>query len=232
MIAAIFVGSFLLFGALIAFAVSLGGTTLPKTMSPLLLKVMLAAQCMAYLAVLLFMYVLIVRYYGRRFGEAVRWVAPRAGQWLYYILAGVALSFAIGLLSRLLPFPRTLPIDQYFQDRTSAWLMTIFGVSMAPLVEELFYRGFLYPVVARRLGVAAGTAITAAAFALMHSAQLAYSWGPLLVLFLVGLVFTIARIVTRSVVPGFLMHVGYNATLFSLLYVASDGFRHLEKALQ
>ena len=28
------------------------------------------------------------------------------------------------------------------------------------------------------------------------------------------------------------MHIAYNATLFTMLYIASDGFRHLEKVLQ
>jgi hypothetical protein len=52
------------------------------------------------------------------------------------------------------------------------------------------------------------------------------------VLFLVGLVLTLARVVTRSVAPGFLIHVGYNLSLFSLLYVGTDHFRHLERMTQ
>ncbi len=232
MMVVIALGGILLFGSLIGVGLKLGGMAVPKTMSPLTLKILLASQCLADLVVLLFMYQLVVLHYGRPFREAVRWTAPPPGSWIYYLLAGVALSFAVGLIGRYLPFPRTLPIDQYFQDRTSAWLMSIFGVSLAPFVEELFFRGFLYPVLARRLGVPSGVAITAAAFALIHSSQLAHAWAPLLILFLVGLALTLARVVTGSVIPGFLMHVAYNATLFTLLYVASDGFRHLEKVLQ
>jgi membrane protease YdiL (CAAX protease family) len=61
---------------------------------------------------------------------------------------------------------------------------------------------------------------------------LAHAWAPLLILFIVGLVFTLARVVTRNVAPGFLMHVGYNFTLFGLLYIATDHFRHMERMLQ
>ncbi len=221
-----------LFGTVIGIVLRLRGVAIPAAMSPLMLKVILGAQCLAYIVVLIFMYQLVTRQYHRGFGEAVRWLAPAAATWPYFLGGGVALSFLVGLIGRLLPFPPTLPIDKYFQDASSAWLMTIFGVSMAPLVEELFYRGFLYPVLARRLGVSAGTVITAAAFALMHSSQLAHAWAPLLVLFVVGLVLTIVRIVTDSVVCSFLMHVGYNATLFTFLYIGSDGFRHLEKVIQ
>jgi membrane protease YdiL (CAAX protease family) len=100
---------------------------------------------------------------------------------------------------------------------------------LAPLVEELFFRGFLYPALARRLGVAAGVALTALPFALIHASQLARAWAPLLLLFIVGLVLTAVRARTRSVGASFLVHVGYNATLFALLYAGTDGFTNFEK---
>jgi membrane protease YdiL (CAAX protease family) len=74
--------------------------------------------------------------------------------------------------------------------------------------------------------------LTAFGFALVHASQLASAWAPLLVLFMVGLVFTLVRVITRSVAPGFLMHVGYNFMLFAMLYVATDHFRHMERMLQ
>ena len=229
MIAVVALGGMFLFGTLIGVAVKLAGVPVAPEMTPQMLRVILGAQFLSYLVVLVFMHHLVTREYHRPWNEAVHWVAPPATSWPYYLAAGVGLSFAVGLIGHLLPFPPTLPIDKYFQDASSAWLMTVFGVSMAPLVEELFYRGFLYPVLARRLGVAAGAVITSAAFALMHSSQLAHAWAPLLVLFLVGMALTITRIVTRSVVPGILMHIAYNGTLFTLLYFASDHFHHLEK---
>jgi CAAX protease family protein len=232
MIVVVFLAGMVVFGLLLVGGLTFAGIHVPKEMSPLLVRVMLGAQCLAYLGVLLFMRYLITADYGRRFGEAVRWTAPPATSWPYYVIGGIAMAFAVGLLGRILPFPSHLPIDKYFQDRTSAWLITIFGVSLAPLVEELFFRGFFYPVAARRLGVPIGAVLTALGFALMHASQLANAWGPLFVLFLVGMALTIARIASRSVVPGFLMHIGYNGTLFTLLYLASDGFRHLDKVLQ
>ena len=232
MIVVVALGGMLLFGTLIGLGLHFAGIPIPQEMSPLMLRIELGAQCLAYLLVLLFMYYLVTGEYGRGFAEAVRWTAPPPRVWPYYLAGGVALSFFVGLIGRIVPFPPHLPIDKYFQDRTSAWLLTIFGITLAPLVEELFYRGFVYPALARRVGMTAGTMITAAAFALMHSAQLAHAWGPLFILFLVGLALTVVRIVSRSVVPGVLMHMAYNATLFTMLYIASDGYRHLEKVLQ
>jgi len=219
------------FGTLIGVALMATHHPVSST-SPGMLRVMLLAQFLSYLVVLLFMRALVVRHYHRRFADAVRWHWPREHRWLAYLLGGMALAVLVQLVSALLPIPKTLPIDKYFQSRSAAYIMSVFGISMAPLVEELFFRGFLYPVLARRLGIAIGVALTALGFALVHASQLANAWAPLLVLFMVGLVFTLVRVVTRNVAPGFLMHVGYNLMLFSMLYVATDHFRHMEKMLQ
>jgi membrane protease YdiL (CAAX protease family) len=189
-------------------------------------KVLVPVQFVSYLIVVGFMYSL-VNSYGRAFWGAVqwRWPASAAG----YVAGGIAVALAVQASSALLPIPKSLPIEKFFRDSTDAWLMTIFGTTLAPLVEELFFRGFLYPVLARRIGVPGATVLTAGAFALIHQSQLAQAWAPLLLLFLVGLALTITRARTGSVAASFLVHVGYNATLFALLYVATDQFRHLER---
>ena len=219
------------FGTVISVTLMITGHRVSAT-SPAVLRVMLLAQFLSYIFVLLFMRVLVVHHYHRRFADAVRWHWPREHRWLAYFLGGMALAVLVQLVSALLPIPKTLPIDKYFQSRSAAYIMSLFGVSMAPLVEELFFRGFLYPVLARRLGIAVGAVLTAFGFALVHASQLANAWAPLLVLFMVGMVFTVVRVTTRNVAPGFLMHVGYNFMLFAMLYIATDRFRHMERMLQ
>ena len=220
-----------IFGTLISAVLMITGHGV-RAASPAVLRVMLLAQFLSYIVVLLFMHVLVVRHYHRRFADAVRWHWPREHRWLAYLLSGMALAVLVQLASALLPIPKTLPIDKYFQSRSAAYIMSVFGISMAPLVEELFFRGFLYPVLARRLGIAVGVVLTAFGFALVHASQLANAWAPLLVLFMVGMVFTMVRVVTSNVAPGFLMHVGYNLMLFSMLYIVTDHFRHMERMLQ
>jgi membrane protease YdiL (CAAX protease family) len=220
-----------IFGSVISLALMLAHYRVTPN-SPATLKVMLLAQFLSYIVVLVFMRELVVRHYRRDFLSAVYWRWPGEHRWLAYLVGGIALAILVQFLSLLLPIPRTLPIDRYLQNPGAAYLMSIFGISMAPLVEELFFRGFLYPVLARRWGMVSGVVFTALGFALVHASQLAHAWAPLLILFIVGLVFTLARVVTRNVAPGFLMHVGYNFTLFGLLYIATDHFRHMERMLQ
>jgi membrane protease YdiL (CAAX protease family) len=190
-------------------------------------RVVIPAQMAAYLVVIGYM-VAIVKLAGRPFWTTIQWNFPARAAAGYGAL-GIALAILVQTASVLLPIPKSLPIDKYFSDAAGAYLMTIFGVTFAPLVEELFFRGFLYPVVARRFGVGLSVGITALCFALIHQAQLAHAWAPLLLLWFVGLALTAVRAWTKSVGASLCVHVGYNFTLFLLLYLASDHFRHLEK---
>jgi membrane protease YdiL (CAAX protease family) len=292
----------------------------------------------------------VTRHRQRPFWQTVGWRWPGNLGWLGFMVGGALLAVGLGELSRLLPIPKSLPMDQFFQNRRGAYLMMIFGVAIAPLAEEMLFRGFLYPVLDRWLqtlfmtprqlrrgciwilimagwgyvehrlplawsillavvtflivgalvvgrslrsgdrpsgvvllpgstivawGVAAqatsdhvfriasivllvlacllalfsmaptpeapvagrwgrllAVLATSFAFAMVHSEQLGQAWGPLLVLFVVGLVLTITRVLTRSVTPGLLIHVGYNLMLFSVLYLGTDHFRHLERMTQ
>jgi membrane protease YdiL (CAAX protease family) len=142
---------------------------------------------------------------------------------------GLLLSVALQGLAHLLPMPKHLPIDALFRTPAEAWTLAIFSITLAPLMEELFFRGFLYPVLARGLGVGAGVVITGAAFALLHGSQLKFAWGPVLVIFMVGLALTYVRAKKNSVAASLLIHVAYNGTIAVLMLVTTGGFRHLEK---
>jgi membrane protease YdiL (CAAX protease family) len=74
-----------------------------------------------------------------------------------------------------------------------------------------------------------GTVITSIGFALMHGAQLAHSIAPLAVLFIVSVVLCLTRLIFHSLAASTLVHSFYNATIFVMLFIGTDGFRHLEK---
>jgi membrane protease YdiL (CAAX protease family) len=193
--------------------------------------VMVAGQSLAYLLILAYMYVLVTRERRRPdFLAAIHWNSP--SNIAVYVLAGFALSLGLQVLAHFLPIPKELPIDSFFRTPAEAWALSILSVTLAPLMEELFFRGFLYPVLARRLGLPVAVFVTALGFALLHGAQLMFSWGPVLVIFLVGIVLTIVRAKTNSVAAGVLIHMAYNGTITVAMFAATDGFRHLEKLNQ
>ena len=305
--------------------------------------VTVVAQLLAYFVVLGFMVALVKRA-PQPFGAAIRWNWPQ--NWLIYLFGGVVLSLGLQAFAHVLPMPKELPIDRFFQTAPEAWALSIFGTTLAPLFEEFFFRGFLYPTLERwlaiifatpmlarqaagllvvvgiwgclinrlakggvvllgvaglttvillflrfiggwisdgflqagllfctwgllaralpvkhfsiasalllvavvalaktgfssaapsvrqGLSIAAAIILTALAFGLIHAPQLGRAWGPVLVVFVVGLALTITRAVTKSVAAGLLIHVAYNTTISVLIYMATDGFRHLEKLNQ
>jgi uncharacterized protein len=187
-------------------------------------------QVFAYLLVGAFMISIVKRVPSQDFLPAIRWNWPH--NWSMYVVAGVALSFGLQGIAHFLPIPKELPMDRFFRTPSEAWALSLFGITFAPLFEELFFRGFLYPVLVRRFGTAIAVLATAASFGLIHAPQLGRAWGPVLVIFVVGLALTITRAVTKSVAASLIMHMAYNGTLAVLLFAGTDGFRHLERLNQ
>ncbi|MGB2602972.1 MAG: type II CAAX endopeptidase family protein [Candidatus Sulfotelmatobacter sp.] len=187
----------------------------------------LLAQLLTYIVVALYMILLIEGKYHTRFWQSILWNWPKSGA-ATFVGLGV-LMLGLDFLGRLLPMPKTTPFDQFFARPSDAYLTAVFAVTLGPLWEELLFRGFLYPVLARRLGVVWGIVLTAVPFGLMHYLQYR-SWGAVLIIFLVGVILTTVRAMTKSVASSFLAHAGYNATLMVLAAVATDGFRHMDKA--
>jgi hypothetical protein len=193
--------------------------------------VVVGGQSLAYLLLLAYMYVLVTRERRRPdFLTAIHWNWPP--KIAIYVGLGFVLSLALQGLAHFLPIPKELPIDSFFQTPAEAWSLGILSITLAPLMEELFFRGFLYPVLARSMGLPVSVLLTATSFALLHGAQLMFSWGAVLVIFIVGLVLTIVRARTNSVAAGMIIHIAYNATITVAMFAATNGFRNLERLNQ
>ncbi len=187
----------------------------------------LLSELLAYIVVGLYMFLLLEGKYHTRFWPAIRWNWPNPAGLSVFGVGVLMLGF--DALGKFLPMPKTTPFDQFFGRPTDAYLTMAFAITLGPLMEELFFRGFLYPVIARRWGALWGIVLTAVPFGVMHYPQY-NSWAAVLIIVLVGVVLTTVRAATKSVASSFLAHVGYNTTLMVLAAVATDGFRHMEKA--
>ena len=187
-------------------------------------------QLVVYLAILGFMSFLVWVRHKTLLFPAILWNAPNRSVALIAVLAGTGLALFSDLGEFVLHpwIPKSLPITDYFKDRPSALLLAAFGILIAPLMEEILFRGFLYPALARWTGVVPSILITASAFTLLHGAQLGYSWAPLLLILVVGVVLTVARAITKSVATCVLIHMAYNFVLLAQSYYATQGFRQLQ----
>jgi len=187
---------------------------------------LLISQLPVYVAVAVFMIMLVEGKYHVPFWQAIRWSWP-AAQWRLLGL-GALMLVVLSVLQSLLPMPKDTPFEHLFDRPRDAYLISIIAVSIGPLMEELFFRGFLYPVLARRMGVVWGVLLTALPFGLIHLPQYGWAWGAALVIFLVGVVCGAVRAATKSVAASFLVHVGYNGTQMLIALAATHGFRHLD----
>jgi len=127
--------------------------------------------------------------------------------------------------------PKETPFDQLFEKPRNAYLLALMAVTLGPLMEELFFRGFLYPVLARRWGAGWGIFWAAVPFALMHLPQYGYSWGIILVILAVGVVCGIVRAATKSVAASFLVHAGYNGAQMVIAVLVTHGFTRMPKGV-
>lgn len=187
--------------------------------------VLLAAQFLLYIPIAAFMVLLVEGKYHAPFWKAIRWNWPGAAWKL--IGVGVLLLFGLSALQNLLPMPKDTPFEHLFDRPRDAYLLSLLAVTLGPLMEELFFRGFMYPVIARRIGIFWGIVLSALPFGLIHLPQYGWAWAAGFVIFLVGVVCGVVRAVTKSVGCSFLVHTGYNAAQMVIALVATQGFRHM-----
>jgi membrane protease YdiL (CAAX protease family) len=192
--------------------------------------VLLGPQFLWFAVVALFLIDFTKARFHQTLWQAVLWNWPKRG-WLELVGIGVATLLVLQGLEHLLPLPAKSPFDQFFNRPVDAYAFAFLAIAFAPFMEELFFRGFLYPVLARRLGVGVGVVLTASTFAFIHVFEYK-AWGPVLIIFLVGVVLTLVRAKMKSVGASFIVHSIYNGVPVLAAIIASHGFKHLEKLAQ
>lgn len=189
-----------------------------------------STEFVTYIAIVGFMVFLVWTRHRMSLSQAIQWNLPGRRLAVSALIIGAVLALVsdVGEVVFHRWIPDSLPITEYFKDRPSALVLAAFGILVAPLMEELFFRGFLYPALARWTGSIISIVVTASAFTLLHGAQLGYSWAPLLLIFIVGVALTVTRVVTRSVATGVIVHMTYNFALLFQTYIATHGFRQMQ----
>jgi membrane protease YdiL (CAAX protease family) len=135
---------------------------------------------------------------------------PVALRYFGFIVFGFAIALIVESVSLRFGNKARLPVQALFQDRRVALALMVMSVLVAPVFEETIFRGYIYPVVARSYGVAVGVLGTGILFGLLHAPQLWGGWLQIGELVAVGIIFTYARAMTRTVLASFLLHVSYN----------------------
>jgi membrane protease YdiL (CAAX protease family) len=217
-------------------------------------KLILLSEAFTYLLSLAACWFLFPRLWHRSFVSGLQWNGPAAIRNVFRLVPiGIVLSLTVQAASSLVQMPKSIPMDDFFRTRSDLWMVTAFGVLLAPLFEEITFRGFFLPAFAiaydwlclPRTEAARNTwnssnaitlpalvfsaVLTSILFALLHGKQTAFTWPVLVLLFSVSLVLTTVRIRLRSVAASTLVHASYNLTIFVAAFIATGGYRHLER---
>jgi membrane protease YdiL (CAAX protease family) len=217
-------------------------------------KLLVGSEALTYIATLTISWFLFPLLWKRPFAEGIQ-LNPDAARRnaLRLIPIGLVLSFAVQAISSFATMPKDIPMDDFFRTASDIWLVTAFGTLIAPLFEEVLFRGFLLPAFAiaydwlslprtpaaheawhsnnklTRPALFFSAVLTSIFFSALHGQQTGFAWPVLILLFCVSLVLSYVRIRLRSVMASTLIHVSYNAAIFLTAFIATGGYRHLDK---
>ena len=216
--------------------------------------VSLGAEAATYVLTLAGAYWLFPPLWKRSFLRGIHWnglVARR--NWPRLVVVGVLLSALAQLGEHFVTAPKSPEVEHYMRTPLGAWSVMLMGTLLAPVMEEIAFRGFLLPALATAYdwlsldrtpaalqrwtsttgnsnpGLIFAALFSSLLFALVHAPQLEYAWGPVGLLFGVSLVLAFVRVRTHSVACSTLVHLSYNLTIFVAALIATGGFRHLDR---
>jgi membrane protease YdiL (CAAX protease family) len=216
-------------GAFIFFGVPLSEL---KDSTPASAAIVIITQALLSGAALCFLYVVVRGRSAAPFWQTMGWrgfrnITSYASIVLRYVLGGFALAVVVGWLGNFVGPESGIPMERLLRSPQSVLMLMALGIFVAPLVEETIFRGCIYPVIARKFGITTGIVATGALFGLAHAQQLGFAWGQIALIICVGVVLTYVRARAGTVAASYLVHLGYNTTLFAAIFISTGGLRHL-----
>ncbi len=154
-------------------------------------------------------------------------VSWRALGWRGFGAGYIALGCGLMILSSgfnflyssfLLFFDLQMQVDltAVFDELASPWLFLLGGAIIAPLAEEVFFRGFVFAGLRQRYGWQKAALLSAALFALIHFSPLTFA-----PLFILGYIWAFLYHASNSLWPAVLMHMTSNTLALGAAYLIS-----------
>ena len=139
--------------------------------------------------------------------------------WVQSATIGFVCAVVVGLVGSMVPAGNSYMAR--LMSTPGGLLVVCFLAVLLPPVEELHYRGFIFPIARKYSGTAVAVTITAVWFTAAHVSQLAGDWLTLPFIFGVALVLTVQRQITGSLTPPMISHWVYNMTLVAATLISS-----------
>ena len=199
-------------------AVSVGSTQGLAT-DPTLIFLTILGIVPAHILTLMIVWLLVTKRGRRPFWQTLGWSWPKNfGPWKTVGLAFLLLGLSV-LITQILGGKET-PLDQVIASSLKTRFATaILAVATAPLVEELTFRGVLYPALQRSLGMVWAVVLVSALFAGVHVLQYLNNFGVVAVITLLSVSLTLLRARTGRLLPSFVVHLVFNGIQAAFLVV-------------
>jgi len=165
------------------------------------------------------------------FWTALKWRKPSLGLARRFFLGGMALALLIQFAPPILPDRDDFPMQRLFNSPQAGYALAAFAILIAPFMEELIFRGVLFSFFEHLVGWRFAVGGTGLLFAALHVSEYWGAWNHVLLIAVVGLVFSLARGLTGSLTPSYILHVAYNSALIAGLYYQTQGFTNLAPAI-
>ncbi len=186
-------------------------------------RVAVPAQVAIWIAPLAFIAFVVTVQYRMPLRAGFAWNRPPRPT-ASYLRMGALLAFGSMLASVAIgELDQPSPMLELFANRDGLWLLGIYGILVAPCVEEMVFRGFLFDPLERYHGPLVALLVTSAVFSLLHGAQYSWQWERLAVLMAVGCAFGVVRIRSGSAKASAIAHAAYNGLLFLALVSVMPG---------
>jgi uncharacterized protein len=161
---------------------------------------------------------------------------PRGGDLGLGLVIGVGgfgvLVLALGALFQLfgdVDAPQQQALDDAAVGGVDALLAVVLAVMIAPVLEELVFRGALHGALRDRVGVWPAALLSSAVFAIIHLEIVTSSPAFLVQLFLLGLVFVWLYERTGNLLAPVVAHLVFNAISIGIAYVAPQLEEYVEQ---
>lgn len=163
--------------------------------------------------IILILYIVLIRCRGEKFKTYAALGETGIINILGAISTGICLHYLLSFL--ILNFFSTASAMQQYNTYISwimhanIWMIMTVVILIAPIVEEIVFRGVMFRAISRSINTPVAIIVTALLFAIAHGdpVQIAYA-------FILGIVLAIVRSKSKRIIPCIALHIAFNSTNF------------------
>jgi len=159
---------------------------------------------------------------GRKysFRDTLGW-ADGGVRWWHYLAILVGFMAIAAFVTSFSPEQDNDLLRILRSSRATVYVVAFMATFMAPIVEEVIYRGLLYSAFQRSVGVPAAFVIVTMLFAVVHVPQYYPSYSTIFLLTFLSVLLTALRVRSNNLLPCIILHMLFNGMQSAMIIMES-----------